>query len=123
MEKIEISATDETKLLGDSMNRLIDSFNHILKLVMSSSDNLNNFAFQLNESSEMVSEATTEVTKAMIQMASTTEDQSKETQNGVQMVTVLGDYIKDTADASARIETVVQENMTLKRKGLLRLIF
>ena len=77
MEKIEISATDETKLLGDSMNRLIDSFNHILKLVMSSSDNLNNFAFQLNESSEMVSEATTEATKAMIQMASTTEDQSK----------------------------------------------
>ena len=75
---------------------------------------MNNFAFQLNESSEMVSETTTEVTKAMIQMASTTEDQSKETQNGVQMVTVLGDYIKDTADASARIETVVQENMTLK---------
>ena len=117
VEKIEISATDETKLLGDSMNRLIDRFNHILKLVMSSSDNLNNFAFQLNESSEMVSEATTEVTKAMIQMASTTEDQSKETQNGVQMVTVLGDYIKDTADASARIETVVQENMTLKEEG------
>ncbi len=117
-ERIILHTKDETKLLGDSLNRLLEKFQHMVKMMMSSSDRLDHFARDLNESSRIMSEATTEVTKAITQMAVLTEEQFKETQDSVTQVTMLGEDIKHTAEAGTRIENVAQKNLILKEEGI-----
>lgn len=117
-EKITIKAKDETKLLGDAVNRLLDSFSHIVKMMTNSSESLNTYALDLSKSADIVSETTSEVTKAITQMAVQTEDQFKETLDTVQKVTHLGEDIKNTAEASTRIEEVAQKNLKLKEEGI-----
>ena len=118
IDKIHIKTKDETKLLGDSVNRLIDSLSKIVKLMIDSSNRLSKYASDLKQSSGIVSEATTEVANAISQMAMQTDEQFKETVDSVDKVTLLGENIKETAEASAKIGSVVQKNLELKEMGL-----
>ena len=118
IEKIHIDTKDEMKLLGDSVNRLIDSFRKIVGTMRSSSDSLNKYAANLKESSGYVSEATTEVANAISQMAVQSDEQFRDTVSSVESVTLLGENIKVTAEASTKIGSVVEKNVELKEKGL-----
>ena len=115
--KIELRTRDETKLLADSVNRLLDSFSNIVKTMTTSSDRLNQFAMNLSQSSGVVTEATVEVTKAISQMASLTENQYRETLDTVQKITLLGEDIEYTAQEGIRIEEAAQRNLEWKDEG------
>lgn len=117
-EKIVLNSRDETKLLADSVNRLLDHFKHIVQTMTISSVQLDQFAMSLSQSSSIASEATTEVTKAISQMAVLTEEQFKETFDTVQNITSLGEDIKHTAEEGTRIENVAQNNLRYKEEGL-----
>lgn len=116
--KIILNSSDETKLLADSVNRLLDSFKHIVQTMTVSSEQLEQFAMRLSQSSNIASEATAEVTRAISQMAVLTEEQFKETVDTVQNITSLGEDIKHTAQEGARIENVAQNNLRYKEEGL-----
>lgn len=118
IDKVEVYTKDETKDLGDSMNRLIESLSRIVKLMIDSSDKLNRYANRLQLSSGVVSDATTEVAKAISQIAEQTDDQFKNTLDSVDMLTLLGENIKKTADESIKIGSVVNKSMELKELGL-----
>lgn len=117
-DKVQINTKDETKLLGDSVNRLIDNLGNIVRTMIASSDKLSKYAKELKQSSGFVSEATTEVAKAISEMAVQTDEQYRDTVDSLQKVTLLGDNIKETADASTKIGSVVQQNLKLKEQGL-----
>lgn len=118
IEKIHVETKDEMKLLGDSVNRLMDSLSKVIKLMVSSSDKLNNYASSLNESSGFVSHATTEVANAISQMAIQSDEQYRYTVTSVESVNLLAENIKETADASEKIGSVVEKNIELKDLGL-----
>lgn len=118
VDKIHINTKDEMKLLGGAVNSLIDSLNRIVKMIIVSSDKLNKYANNLNESSGFVSEATSEVANAISQMAMQSDEQFRDTLSSVESVTLLGENIKETADASIKIGSVVEKNVELKELGL-----
>lgn len=118
VDKVHIKTHDELKLLGDAVNRLIDSLNKIVSLIVSSSNKLNKYAANLKESSGYVSEATSEVANAISQMAAQTDEQFRDTVDSVEKVTLLGENIKETAEASTKIGSVVEKNVELKELGL-----
>jgi methyl-accepting chemotaxis protein len=118
VDKVNIKTRDETELLGDSVNLLIDKLNHIMKLISSNSNNLNQFSTELKSSADMVAKMTEEVSKSIYQMAELGEEQSHSTQNSVEEITLLGEGIKETAVASAKIEHAAKKTIELKEEGL-----
>lgn len=118
VDNVHIETNDEMKLLGDSTNKLMDSLNRILKTMISSSDSLGNYSNSLKESSGLVSEATTEVAEAISQVAVQSDEQYRDIVESVDSVTLLGDSIKETAEASTKIGSVVEKNVELKELGL-----
>ena len=118
VEKIHIKTKDEMMLLGSSVNTLVDSLNRVIKTIILSSDKLNKYVIKLNESSSFVSEATSEVANAISQMAIQSDEQFRDTASSVESVTLLGENIKETADASVKIGYVVEKNVELKELGL-----
>ncbi len=118
VDKVNIKTRDETELLGDSVNLLIDKLNHIMKLMSSNSSNLNQFSTELKSSAERVAKMTDEVSKSIYQMAEFGEEQSQNTQNSVEEITLLGEDIKETADASTKIEHAAKKTIELKEEGL-----
>lgn len=118
VEKVNMKANDETKLLGDSVNQLIDKLQSIISLIMTSSSDLNLYSADLKKSADTVSEATAEVSKAITQMSVSSDDQYRETSNSVNKVNELGEDIKETARASSEIETVVKKTLEFKEVGI-----
>lgn len=118
VEKVHIKSNDELSLLGDAVNKLLDNLSRIVKMIISSSDNLSKYAAGLKESSDYVSKATSEVANSISQMAVQTDEQFKETVESVEKVNLLGKNIKETAEASTKIGTVVEKNVELKELGL-----
>lgn len=118
VEKVHIKTKDEMKLLGDAVNRLIDNLNRLIRMIISSSEKLNKYAATLKESSGYVSSATSDVANAISQIASQTDDQFRYTADSVEKVKLLGESIKETADASNKIGSVVEKNVELKETGL-----
>lgn len=118
VNKINIKAKDETKLLGDSVNQLIDRFQSVIQLMMISSNNLNKYSIDLKGSSDTVSEVTTEVAKAISGISMASEEQYRETSDSVNQVNQLGADIKETAQASSEIETVAKKALELKNIGV-----
>lgn len=118
VEKIKMDTGDEMKLLGDAVNRLVDNLNGIVGTMVSSSDKLNKFAANLKESSGYVSQSTSEVAKAISQMAAQTDEQFKKTAESVEKVSLLGENIRETAEASNKIGSIVEQNEKLNEEGL-----
>ena len=65
-----------------------------------------------------VSQATSEVANAISQMAMQSDEQFRDTVDSVESVTLLGENIKETAEASIKIGSVVEKNVELKELGL-----
>lgn len=118
VSKIKIKAKDETKLLGDSVNQLIDRFQSIISLMISSSNNLNQYSMDLKQSADTVSEVTTEVSKAILDMSVSSDEQYRETTNSVEKVNQVGGDIMETAQASTEIESVAKKALELKEVGV-----
>lgn len=118
VSKVNIKAKDETKLLGDSVNHLIDRFQSIVRLMMTSSNSLNQYSMNLKQSADTVSEVTAEVSKAISHMSISSDNQYKETSDSVGKVNQLGEDIKETAQASKEIEIVAKKTIELKEVGV-----
>ena len=118
VDRIEVNVEDETKLLGDSVNKLVDNLSNIVLMVINSSKNLYTYAQELNTSSKMVSDATTEVASAISQIAYQSDEQHRETVESVNKLELLADNIRETADASEKIGQALEKNIELKDQGL-----
>lgn len=118
VNKVEINAKDETRLLGDSVNHLIDRFQSIVSMMIESSHNLNQYSSDLKNSADTVSEVTAEVSKAISHMSISSDNQYKETSDSVDKVNQLGEDIKETAQASKEIEKVAKKTLELKEVGV-----
>lgn len=118
VDKVNIKTRDETRLLGDSVNLLIDKLNHIIKSMILSSNNLNQFSTELKDSADSVAKMTDEVSKSIYQMSVFSEAQSQNTLSSVENVTLLGEDIRETADASTKIEHAAMKTIELKVQGL-----
>lgn len=118
VEKINIRTKDETRLLADSVNVLIDKLNLIVKSIISSADVMNQFSGGLKESADSVVHMTEEVSKSISQMTELSETQTQNTVKSVENVNLLGDDIKETAAASEKMEKAAEETMKLKEHGL-----
>lgn len=117
IDEIHINTRDETKELSISANRLIKSLSKIIRLMINSSDKLNQYADRLKQSSGMVSKSTTEVANTISQIAIQSDDQFRDTLDSVNMLTLLGDNIEKTADESTKISSVVNKSLELKKLG------
>lgn len=118
LDKIHIKANDETKLLGNSLNHLIDSLSTIVRMIITSSEQLHKYTAELKESSEVVSETTFEIAKSISVMAQQTDEQHTETVDSVDRLNLLGQNIKETAHASTEIEMLLEQNLKLKDEGV-----
>ncbi|NLJ96077.1 MAG: methyl-accepting chemotaxis protein, partial [Clostridiales bacterium] len=118
INKLKVDVDDETKLLADSLNRLIDSLNDMVSMVINASKDLTTYAQELSLSSEMVSDATTDVANAISQVAYQSDEQHKDTVESVNKLNLLGDNIRETADASEKIGLLLHKNIELKDEGL-----
>ena len=118
INKLQVDVEDETKLLANSVNSLIDSLSGMVGMVISASKDLNTYAHELTISSEIVSDATTEVANAISQVAYQSDEQHKDTVESVNKLNELGDNIRETADASEKIGQLLHKNIELKDEGL-----
>ncbi|NLL73594.1 MAG: HAMP domain-containing protein [Clostridiales bacterium] len=118
IDKLEVKVDDETRLLADSVNRLIDSLSNVVGMVIGASNDLHTYAQELSSSSEIVSDATIEVANAISQVAYQSDEQHKDTVDSVNKLNHLGDNIRETAEASEKIGLMLQKNIELKDEGL-----
>ncbi len=118
IDKIDFTAEDETKILGDSVNRLVENLSAVVRMVINASEDLFTYAQELNSSSEIVSQATTEVASAITEIAYQSDEQHKDTVDSVHKLNLLGENIRETADVSEKIGQTLNKNIELKDKGL-----
>ncbi|TCL54002.1 methyl-accepting chemotaxis sensory transducer with Cache sensor [Kineothrix alysoides] len=118
VEKIDIRTKDETKLLADSVNALIDKLNLIVKSIIASGDVMHQFSGELKESADSMVQMTDEVSKSISQMTELSETQTHNTVKSVENVNLLGEDIKETAAASEKMEKAAEKTMKLKEHGL-----
>lgn len=118
IDKLDVKVDDETRLLADSVNRLIDSLSNVVGMVIGASNDLHTYAQELSSSSEIVSDATIEVANAISQVAYQSDEQHKDTVDSVNKLNHLGDNIRETAEASEKIGLMLQKNIELKDEGL-----
>ena len=118
IDKLEVKVDDETRLLADSVNRLIDSLSNVVGMVIGASNDLHTYDQELSSSSEIVSDATIEVANAISQVAYQSDEQHKDTVDSVNKLNHLGDNIRETAEASEKIGLMLQKNIELKDEGL-----
>ena len=118
IDKLEVKVDDETRLLADSVNRLIDSLSNVVGMVIGASNDLHTYAQELSSSWEIVSDATIEVANAISQVAYQSDEQHKDTVDSVNKLNHLGDNIRETAEASEKIGLMLQKNIELKDEGL-----
>lgn len=118
VDKLNIKSKDETKVLANSVNSLIDQLTGLVQRIIGSSKNLSDFSVELNQSCDTVSDATTAVSKAISEIAVSSDEQSRQIREGVQKIISLGNDIKETAAAGVKVESTASQTMQLKEEGL-----
>ncbi len=118
VNKLFLKTKDETYLLAKSMNRLIDNLNHMVRSIISSSDYLKEYAIELDQSANIVSETTTEVSKAIVAMSDASEEQHKELTESLGKIKSLGEDIDNTVNASERMLGIAKRGIDLDEEGM-----
>lgn len=118
VDKLYLKTKDETFLLAKSMNRLIDSLNHMVRSMISSSDYLKEYATELEQSANIVAETTTEVSKAIMDMSNASEEQHKEITESLTKINSLGVDIDNTVIASENISGFAKRGIELEEEGM-----
>lgn len=118
VDKIYVKANDETKLLSESVNHLIDRFHDMVMSISQSVGSLSSFAAELRSSYNLAAEANSAITASIGQIASASDVQVKEIYNGVSEMDALGDHIHQTADRSRNALSTADQTLLLKDSGL-----
>jgi methyl-accepting chemotaxis protein len=118
VNKIHVKSNDETKLLGDSVNLLIDKFHGIATSLNQSSNSLSNFSSELKASYDAATEASSAIAASIVQIASSSDEQVKDIYEGVTEMNVLGDHIKETANESITARSSAEKTLALKESGI-----
>ncbi|BCK00962.1 methyl-accepting chemotaxis protein [Anaerocolumna chitinilytica] len=118
VDKIYVKANDETKLLSESVNHLIDRFHDMVMSITQSVGSLSSFAAELRSSYNLAAEANSAITASIGQIASASDVQVKEIYNGVSEMDALGDHIHQTADRSRNALSTADQTLLLKDSGL-----
>ena len=119
VDKIHVKSKDETRLLGDSVNLLIDRFHSMVKSITVSSSNLSSFSSELKSSYNLAAEANAAITASITQIASAGDDQVKDIYEGVTEMNALGEHIIETANKSENARLTADQTLELKDNGLL----
>ncbi len=118
VDKIYVKTNDETKLLSESVNHLIDRFHDMVMSITQSVGSLSSFAAELRSSYNLAAEANSAITASIGQIASASDVQVKEIYNGVSEMDALGDHIHQTADRSRNALSTADQTLLLKDSGL-----
>ncbi len=118
IDKINVNTNDETKLLANSVNLLVDNLGNIVKMTIKASDDLTSYARELSSSSETVSIASNEVAIATTQVAEQSSKQHRDTVDSVDKLNLLGDNIGKSAEASDKMGETLEQNIKTKDLGL-----
>lgn len=118
VSKIHIKSKDETKLLGDSVNLLIDKFHGIATSLNQSSQSLSNYSSELKASYDAATEASSAIAASIVQIASSSDEQVKDIYEGVTEMNVLGEHIKETASESKTARNSAEKTLALKESGI-----
>ncbi len=118
VSKIYVKSNDETKLLGDSVNLLIDKFHGIATSLNQSSNSLSSFSSELKASYDAATEASSAIAASIVQIASSSDEQVKDIYEGVTEMNVLGEHIKETANESKTARNSAEKTLALKESGI-----
>lgn len=116
--KIHVKTKDETKLLSDSVNLLIDRFHDMVTSITVSSNRLSSFSADLKSSYNLAAEANSAIAASIVQIASAGDDQVKDIYEGVKEMNALGEHILETAGKSENARVVADQTLHLKENGL-----
>lgn len=118
VSKIYVKSNDETKLLGDSVNLLIDKFHGIATNLNQSSNSLSSFSSELKASYDAATEASSAIAASIVQIASSSDEQVKDIYEGVTEMNALGEHIKETANESKTARSSAEKTLALKESGI-----
>ncbi len=118
VNKIHVKSNDETKLLGDSVNLLIDKFHGIATSLNQSSNSLSSFSSELKASYDAATEASSAIAASIVQIASSSDEQVKDIYEGVTEMNALGEHIKETANESETARSSAEKTLALKDSGI-----
>lgn len=118
VSKIHTKAKDETKLLSDSVNLLIDRFHEIATSLARSSNNLSNCSSELKASYDTSTEASSAIAASIVQIAASSDSQVGDIYEGVQEMNSLGENIKESAKMSEAARESAKLTLALKDTGV-----
>lgn len=118
VEPIKVKSNDETKILADSVNLLVERFKKIAIALGESSGQLTEFSFKLKKSYDTATQASLAIAESSHQIALASDSQVGEIYEGVARMDSLSEKIKETAKESNIARNVAEEILVLKDTGL-----
>lgn len=119
VDKITLKANDETRLLAESANQLVERFREITLALSESSNQLFEFSSDLKESYEVAEYASAAIAEASLQIADSSDSQVKEIYEGVSKMDLLSEDIKQTAMESKKARVSANDTLKLKEEGII----
>lgn len=118
VEQIQVKANDETKILADSVNLLVERFKKIAIALGESSGQLTDFSFKLKKSYDTATQASLAISESSNQIALASDSQVSDIYEGVTRMESLSKKIKETSKESTLARSVTKEILVLKDTGL-----
>lgn len=118
VSKVHIKARDETRLLGESLNLLIDRFQKMAASLTQSGSRLNSFSSELKASYDAALEANSSIAASITQIAASSDSQISDINEGVAEMNILGEHIKETAKEGESAKNRAEKTLELKNAGM-----
>ncbi|QNO14460.1 methyl-accepting chemotaxis protein [Alkalicella caledoniensis] len=115
---IDIRTNDELGSLAETVNRFIGNLRVIVRDISSVAEQLSSSAIQLSSTSQQSSTAAEEVARAIGEIASGSSDQAKETEEGVEFITDLGQLVEKNYRQAQDLNMTTEKVDVLKNEGL-----
>lgn len=113
-----VSKNDEFGEISESVHIMQNSVKDILRNVIGAAEQLAASAQQLTATSQESATAAEEVAKVIEEIAHGASDQSRETEQGVLDISVLGDLVMDNKSDIDNLTNITQDVDHLKEEGL-----
>lgn len=113
-----VSKNDEFGEISESVHIMQNSVKDILRNVIGAAEQLAASAQQLTATSQQSATAAEEVAKVIEEIAHGASDQSRETEQGVLDISVLGDLVMDNKSDIDNLTNITQDVDHLKEEGL-----
>ncbi len=116
--KLHIKSKDEFGILGQSYNTMIDNIAKLINEVKESAYTVISSSDSLVEITEEATASTNETVVTIEQIAQSSYEQAKDTENGVIKVGHLAEGIEKVAESSQKIKVLSDETSNLSLQGL-----